>query len=142
MAASCSRSRLAKRGSEGRRARSSTRRSERNEPRVGAPCLCDIVACSRHADVAELVDARRSGRRARQGVEVRVLSSAFLRNRSLRTQPLSPLLLAALRQRSARVRRCRNAELFTYGSCQTRPDLSVPREGRDIPIRPTPLCVL
>src|ERR1700722_4582776 len=37
---------------------------------------CDIVATS-HADVAELVDARRSGRRVRKDVEVRVLSSAF-----------------------------------------------------------------
>ena len=36
---------------------------------------CDIVATS-HADVAELVDARRSGRRVRKDVEVRVLSSA------------------------------------------------------------------
>jgi hypothetical protein len=30
----------------------------------------------RHADVVELADTRRSGRRARKGVEVRVLSSA------------------------------------------------------------------
>jgi hypothetical protein len=36
-----------------------------------------ISSPAQHADVAELVDARRSGRRARKGVEVRVLSSAF-----------------------------------------------------------------
>ena len=35
-----------------------------------------IVAAPDHADVAELVDARRSGRRGRKLVEVRVLSSA------------------------------------------------------------------
>jgi hypothetical protein len=76
MAASCSWSRLAKQHTEGRpqldkENSSATGARSSEEPR------CDIVA-ARHADVAELVDARRSGRRARKGVEVRVLSSALL----------------------------------------------------------------
>jgi hypothetical protein len=65
MAASFARSRLAK------------RTAEREWWDVPAPWLRAISSLPHHADVAELVDARRSGRRARKGVEVRVLSSAF-----------------------------------------------------------------
>jgi hypothetical protein len=45
-------------------------------------------------------------------------------------------------QPSARIRRNRNSELFAYSSRQPRPDLLVPRKGRDLAVRPTPLRML
>jgi hypothetical protein len=54
------------------------------------------------------------------------------------SNPLSPLLLAALHEEAAvsAGSTVPNPELFTYGSRQTRPDLSVPREAETSPLGP------